>query len=184
MPSPAKSAARSGPPPAAYYRASGRKIRLHPHRGFVAVKESCLHDVLGAHQDVSAKVRQAGRSLGAGVILVPVDVLPPDLRDALAERGGTLPVFEAEGATLVVMPEVRVEQAPGTAEGGQAMSHVRRWLRDHASAVQLVRDQGTHLLLKPVSGRGADALALANEICESIAQVSAQPRFLRWMPRQ
>jgi hypothetical protein len=76
------------------------------------------------------------------------------------------------------LPEVRVEES--SPERQQA---VHRWLRQHARDVETVEDRGGRIVLRPTSGRGQDALALANDLTEQVGPEMAQPRFLRIVDR-
>jgi hypothetical protein len=81
-------------------------------------------------------------------------------------------VYRTEDGSLVaVLPEVRVEAPPA------ALSEIAD--RPGAHVTDRTDDRIT---LRPDSGRGEDALALANELAEAGADVS-QPRFVRVVGR-
>jgi hypothetical protein len=112
------------------------------------------------------------------MFLVRRDALSSPQLDALAKQGAVQPVFHAEGAMLIALPEVRLEES--SPERRQA---VHRWLRRHARDAEIVEDRGDRIVVRPTSGRGQDALALANQLTEQIGPEMAQPRFLRIVDR-
>ena len=108
------------------------------------------------------------------MFLVRRDALTGPQLDSLAKQGAVQPVFHAEGAMLVALPEVRLEES--SPERRQA---VHRWLRKHARDAEVVEDRGDRIVLRPTRARGQDALALANQLTEQVGPEMAQPRFLR-----
>jgi hypothetical protein len=108
---------------------------------------------------------------GRKVRLEPVAEAP----GPLAEGAPDAPVFRAEDGSLVaVLPEVRVECADPA-----VLDAVVASLDD-----TLVVDRSEErLVLAPGSGRGEDALALANTLAETFDLDVAQARFRRVVPR-
>jgi hypothetical protein len=104
--------------------------------------------------------------------------LPTDLRRRLDQDDALLPVFQYEDALVVVLPEVRVEIAAGDE------TEVHRFLEQADVPNQVLTDRGTRLVVRPDSGRGEDALRLANELQESVPVEMAQARFLRRVPKR
>jgi len=93
----------------------------------------------------------------------------------LARDAGEAPVYRAEDGSLVaVLPEVRVES-----EDPSVLEEVTSSLRD--ARVTLRTEE--RLVIVPDSGRGEDALALANRLAESFDLAVAQARFRRVVPR-
>jgi hypothetical protein len=118
-----------------------------------------------------------GRALSGSLVLVPEADAVGALGEDCASMAGVHPVFRSEdGALVVVLPEVRVE-----AEDPEALSAVRR----AATNAHLTGEDEGRLVLAPDSGRGEDALALANQLAESgdLAADVIQARFLRIVPR-
>ena len=68
------------------------------------------------------------------------------------------PVYRAEGALVVVLPEVRVE--------GEDEARLAELVNAVAGAHVAEHAQG-RVVAVPDSGRGEDALAIANELAES-----------------
>ena len=83
-------------------------------------------------------------------------------------------MFRAQGAILVALPEVRVEES-----STQRQRALHRWIRQHGDEAELIEDNGAKILLRPTSGHGADAIALANHLTEQVGPEMAQARFLR-----
>ena len=83
---------------------------------------------------------------------------------------------------LVPLPEVRVEGPTGT-DIGKAMTQARRWLKGHSEKFKIIDDGAERLVIEPASGRGEDAVLLADEISDNVSRVSATPRFIRWTQR-
>lgn len=156
----------SGP----YYYAGGEKIELTPAEDLVAVK----NQVLQALEGVASTV---GRALTDGLRLVAKH----DLGHALKELGGPkseFPVFRSHGGIVVALPEVRVEEGRKTHQ-----ARLEKWLTAHGDDVQVVSRGGDCMVLKPVSGSGQDALAIANDLAEQVGPEMAQARFIRVTPR-
>ena len=97
----------------------------------------------------------------------------PDAPAAL--EAGEAPVYEAEdGSTLAVLPEVRVECADPAVLDAVAASLSGATVTDRSEE---------RLVIRPDSGRGEDALALANHVHEAFDVDVAQARFRRVVPR-
>jgi hypothetical protein len=75
---------------------------------------------------------------------------------------------------LIALPEVRVEES-----SSQRRRALLRWIREHGDVAQVVEDNGERIVLRPTSGQGADAITLANQLCEQIGPELAQARFVR-----
>jgi hypothetical protein len=169
---------RHDPPPSGdYYYASGKPIRLTLDEGWVAV-DARRCEAADPAGSLEAVLRDVSRPLRGDLVLVPRDALSSRQHDALAKQGAIQPVFHAEGARLVALPEVRVEESSPQCQ--QALHH---WLRQHGHEAEIIEDRGDRLVLRPTSGRGQDALALANELTEQVGPEMAQPRFLRIVNR-
>jgi hypothetical protein len=165
------------PPSGNYYYASGKPVRLTPDKEWVAV-DVRRSEASGAGQNFEALVREVSRPLRGDLVLLRRDALSSRQLDTLAKRAAIQPVFRAEGAMLVALPEVRLEEP--SLERREA---IHRWLRQHASDAEIVEDRGDRIVVRPTSGCGQDALALANQLTEEIGPEMAQPRFLRVVDR-
>ena len=92
----------------AHYFAGGKRIRLDPDPNHVGV--DLRHPAARRlPKPLRASIETDGMALRKGIFLVSADVLTDAQRAQLDEAGALLPVFVSEGATLVVLPEVRVE---------------------------------------------------------------------------
>jgi hypothetical protein len=168
---------RHDPPSGDYYYASGKAVRLTPDEEWIAV-DTRRSEAVDAAGDLKALLRDASRTLRGDLVLVRRKALSSRQFDALVREGAIHPVFRAEGAMLVTLPEVRVEES--SPERRQA---IHRWLRQHARDAEIVEDRGDRIVLRPTSGCGQDALALANHLTEQVGPEMAQPRFLRIVDR-
>jgi hypothetical protein len=176
-----------GPDPSArphrrrcYYYAGGERVDLEPADDLFAVGGGTASVAAAIPEAASA----AGQPLTGGIRLLTRE----ELGDAAAAGAGSdpeFPVFRSHGAIMVALPEVRVEESRKAHR-----ARLRKWLADHSRDVAVVggnggdRDDGDERwVLRPVSGKGADALALANQLAEQVGPQVAQPRFIRVVPR-
>jgi hypothetical protein len=143
----------------------------------LAIDEQRLTAAAVAHA-VREEVRQAAEPLRAGIRLVRREALSPGLEAVLKEAGVLQPVFRAQEAIMVALPEVRIEESRSTRK-----DRLEEWIKSHSEQA-LVRSQGQgRIVLEPVSGHGEDALAMANALTEEVEPEVAQARFLRVLPR-
>lgn len=159
-------------PGRAYYYAGGERRDLGDC-DLVALDLEALGDLDSDRLD---ELRSSGRTLTGAVVLVDEELAATLLGDRLREAPGVHPVYQAEGALVVVLPEVRVE---GDAEA------LRQVQMSTAARVAVDQSEG-RLVLHPRSGRGQEALELANELTETAGPADldlAQPRFLRIIDR-
>lgn len=103
----------------------------------------------------SAKLHQAARGADAG-------------------WPARLPSYRADGAQLVALPEVRVEDADEA-----ALARVAAWLAQEPTAGEVLSVRPGRLTLRPGSAMQGDSVALAREAVERCGVASASPRFLR-----
>jgi hypothetical protein len=161
----------------AYYYADGSQVPLH--RAEELAVDLPTADRASLPKDVLNRLSKHGRELRKGIVLLDGSQVPSDVADALDAVGALPPVFRSsDGSLVVVLPEVRVEAADK-----EQAERVRRYLHSSEVESEMVRDSGERLVLRPASGRGADALDLANRIVEKIHPLMAQARFLRVVPR-
>lgn len=150
-----------------YYWADGRKVPLDPTDQVVVDLGS---GSAGSRASLES-LRDKGTALSRSLVMVAradADELP---------AGGTprlQPVFRAEDGTLVaVLPEVRVEAAPARLDEVVGL----------LSGAHVTERTEERLVLVPDSGRGEDALRIANELAESGGLEVSQARFVRVVPR-
>lgn len=156
----------------AYYWAGGEKVVLH------ATDEVCLDldasPLRGLDAAVQKDLRAKGRPLTGALWVVDRPEAEAVLGKAIDSDAGVHPVYRAEGALVVVLPEVRLE--------GEDESRLAELVNAVSGAHVAEHTQG-RVVAVPDSGRGEDALAIANELAESPETELAQARFLRVVPR-
>jgi hypothetical protein len=125
------------------------------------------------------RLSECGRELRGDVVMLDGGEVPGEVAEAFDAAGALHPVFgSADGGRVVVMPEVRIEVADE-----QQAGEVRRYLEASELSCEVVRESGAQLVVRPTSGRGAEALELANRIEEELHPPMSQARFLRIVPR-
>ena len=101
---------RHDPPSGYYYYASGKPVRMTLDEDWVAV-DARRSQAADASGNLRAALRDASRPLRGDLVLVRRESLSGPQHDALAKEGAIHPVFHSEGARLVALPEVRVEES-------------------------------------------------------------------------
>lgn len=163
-------------PAGSYYYAGGGKVELDPDRDWIAVDV----ERLGRNKrDASLKKDMMAGSEPLRDTLYMVDrtrLSESDL-DRMEAEGATQSVYRHGNTRLVPLPEVRVElKAEHDAEV------LQQCLKSHLCDAEIVKQQGTSVVLRPRSGRGSDALIIANVLQEEDVALSAQARLLRMVP--
>lgn len=156
-----------------FYWAGGRKVPLEASSDVVVDVGS--QAVAELTESELRALRDKGRSLSASLLLVAESDAAEALGEGCSTMAGVHPVFRAEdGSEIVVLPEVRVEGSdPGKiAELGRSVT-----------SAHVTEQTAERLVLEPDSGRGEDALTLANELAESPDTDVAQARFVRIVAR-
>jgi hypothetical protein len=152
-----------------YYYAGGKRIELSPADDLCAVSDP-------EKAGFEPLATEIGRSLGGGLRLLS--------KGELAVQKFTnpsickYPVFRSHGAILVALPEVRIEESRVS-----KWEKLNNWLDKHRDDVTILSRDDDRLVLSPVSGSGADALTIANDLTEEIGPEMAQARFIRVTPR-
>jgi hypothetical protein len=161
--------------PSPYYYASGRRVELTRENEVVAVEASRLADVKKgtAHRSIP----KDALSLGSGLVMVSRESLTSRQIEGLEKDGAAQPVFRAQGTRIVVLPEVRVEDP-----SPKVRLKLRDWVEKDGAA-EVIGENGDCITLRPSSGRGLDALDLANRITEEVGPTMAQARFIRIIDR-
>ena len=157
----------------AYYYAHGRRVPLVPDDEYVAV------DMARAAQQklpstVQTHLRETACGSRGGILLVPRKNLPKRIYTLLENGGAFQPVYQHEGSRLVILPEVRAEDAR---KGSRV--RLRKWIEAQKCGVKIVKERGDQVVLQPTSGSGSDALDLANRIHEELAPEMVQVRMIR-----
>ena len=158
----------------AYYYAGGQKIELVPDPDRVAVDLSRV-------RTRSALVRvtlEAGEPLVGKIRLVQRKDLPLRTLASLEKQSALQPVFTHGDSVIVVLPEVRVEVKPGQRKELDSL------VRSGGIQTAIEKDAVGRVVLRPLSGKGADALTLANTLHETLKPPMAQAHFLRRVRRR
>ena len=156
-----------------YYYASGHPVELTLDGNWLAI-DTRQFKAAGTSPRLQATLLKDARPLRGDLILVKRQLLTPRQLDALTRHGAAHPVFQSEGALLIALPEVRVEES-----SSQRRRALLRWIGEHGDVAQVVEDNGERIVLRPTSGQGADAITLANQLSEQIGPELAQARFVR-----
>ena len=165
----AKSRPNNGP---SYYHSGGTRVPLLDAPDLIAANSVALAgDAVGKRA-----LDSPATSLPGGYLLFQVDQLAEGLGKQLEDAGLTQPVFRTAGATLVVLPEIRVES-----ENDALLEEVADSLGD-TKGLAISRSPG-RLGINLESGDGRDSLALANSLAERHPGLSVTPRFLRIVER-
>jgi len=161
----------------AYYYASGERIPLVRAGDLLAVdlREAGRSEPVA--KSLGAAITSA-KPLMAGMGLVDVKGLDDAAVETVRQSGLAQPVYQTEGGTIVVLPEVRVEESRGKKE----RDSIRTWLSEHHSTLEF-EENDDRFTIRPRSGHGDDALRLANQIVEQLAPEMAQARFIRVVKR-
>lgn len=158
-----------------YYYAADRKVPIALDDEQVAVDFARLH---GASLKIRqwSKVLRASPSLWGELHLVNRSEIPDDLYAELTEKSALQPVYRYEDSLLVVLPEVRVE---GTKT---QQARIRDLITKGPVRAAVEREEGRRLVLRPVSGKGEDAIALANSVHESVRPTMTEAHFIQVVP--
>ncbi len=171
----------TGDKPVAYaYDAGDTRVTL-TDSDFVAVDLDASRGLLP--EDVLAALGQRAESLRGSLVLAQSEDLSTESLEQLDRAGAAQPVLEsADGTLLTVLPEVRVELAAGDEESLLADHAKIRDVIEELDA-EVVRQDGTRLVIEPKSHRGRDALEIAQRLDEVLSGALIQPRFLRRVAR-
>lgn len=159
-----------------YYDIDGQRVRLLPSQQ-VAIDRSA--DVGHELQVELGTLAADAESLKDDYVLLEASNMSAALTDALDVVSGLQPVYTVDdGSRIVVLPEVRVESSDEAVTQG-----VRSFAKSDATDAELVKDGDKRLVLRPRSGKGTDAIAMANEVYESFSPDVSQARFVRLVRR-
>jgi len=163
-----------------YYYAGGQRVQLIPADDLLAIDDQSFA-VADLPQAVRAAVERLARPLTSGVRLLERAALgdDPDVIRAMQQAHVLQPVFRSQGAVVVVLPEVRVEEG----RGGAKQQRLERWLTEHARHTLIESQSDGRITVRPTSGYGGDALSIANALAEDVKPEMAQARFVRIVPR-
>src|SRR4029079_658631 len=130
------------------------KIELVPDPDRVAVDLSRVR----TRSTVVRVTLEAGEPLLGKIRLVQRKDLPPRTLASLEKQSALQPVFTHGDTVIVVLPEVRVELERGQRKELDSL------VRSGEIQTVIEKDAAGRVVLRPLSGKGADALALANTL--------------------
>jgi len=160
-----------------YYYAGGEKVPLRPVTEIVAFGPPATSHELP--NELREHLEKTCEPVMEGISVVPVEQLGDQLLPMINEELTTYPVYAGEAnGMLVALPEVRIEYADA-----ESADKLEAWLVKNADRVTVVRRNDQQLVLRPRSGKGEDALKVANDIHRKIHPLMSQPRFLRIVER-
>jgi hypothetical protein len=107
--------------------------------------------------------------------LIPRDAFTSETLSCLKRAGVAQTVFQHDGAKLVVLPEIRVEDDSDT-----KLAEVRKYAESRH--IQIADEREGRLTLKLGPADPSEAISLAAQLVEDY-KVFATPRFLRLVPR-
>jgi hypothetical protein len=158
----------------AYYWAGGKRIRLQRRDEFAI--DVAIAQEIGVAEKQLERFRRQGRELTSALRLIDGSDLPERVRQSLDSVGALQPVYQTDDKSLiVVLPEVRVETTDPTKED-------RLYDLVKQSDAVVTEAQRGRFVIRPSSGRGVDALALANRVVEQLKPEVAQARFIHVVP--
>lgn len=161
--------------PTSYYYADGRRIALVPSKRLLAIDKNALGSA-GLDLKVRAAVEKHAKDVTKDLKLVERSALENngDIEQVLGAAGALQPVFDVAGATLIALPEVRVEGV-----SSREKQSFDAWLTQHKDQAIVQRQSEGRFTIRPASGYGGDALRIANSLAEQFQPALAQPRFVR-----
>jgi hypothetical protein len=146
-----------------FYFADGKKVALKPVKDLIAQSDS------------------ADDPLPKSVTLTPRE----PVKEADSETTGVknalpqYPVYTSgESGYMVALPEVRVQE-----QCVEPSPKFAAWLAKNEDRIEVVGQKRGQTIIRPLSGKGEDAIQIANEIYEEIEPAMSQPRFLRVVDR-
>jgi hypothetical protein len=159
---------------ARYFYAGGERRELDPVNDRLAI------DTRGAEAaglgDVVSELPVVSK-LPAGFTIVDVAGLSDAAHARLTAAGVVQPVYRSGNALVVPMPEVRVEL-----EGDQHAAALDAVAASKVAA-DVTDNTPERLSLRPRSGKGEDALDLANFIYEHARPAAASVRMVQVVPK-
>lgn len=160
-----------------YYYARGEKVELDLVDEYRAIDMHKIGRRTKLRQEIDEIVRNTRSRTYKDISIVRTDAIPSKLAKELSRRGAYQPIYRRGDSMVVFLPEVRIED-----ERPEYRRKILSLLK--RLEPELTVDQRSYKAkVKPKSGRGADALELANQIQETISPDFVQARMLRVTPR-
>lgn len=163
--------------PTPYYYSGGEKVELESVEDFCAIDPRKIRKGTKLRRNVDTIIKDTESGSYKDVSIVPTEAISLELAEELTRRGVFQPIYRRGDSMVVFLPEVRIED-----ERPEYRKKIRTLLK--RLEPELTVDQRSYRAkVRPKSGRGADALDLANEIWETISPEFVQARMLRVTPR-
>lgn len=153
---------------ARYFYAGGKKHSLRPERAWWAVNAT-----LAKSKGFAASESQT-RVLPGGMILVPRGEVPTRDVETLEQAGALQSVYSSGGTIAIPLPEVRIE-FDKRSQHDAALAALERAAFDQ----KMLSDRDGVIVVSLVSGRGDDALDLANYVYESARPAASAARMVQ-----
>ena len=157
-----------------HFYAGGERHVLEPAKEWLAI-DTRAAVAAGLSGEITAL--PVGSKLPGGIILVDRAECPGDLSARIDAAGAARPAYRSGRAVVVLMPEVRVEF-----DRSQHADALRALSESEVSA-EITDDAPDRLALRPRSGKGEDALDLANYIYEHVRPAASSVRMLQVVPK-
>ncbi len=151
-----------------FYYDGGHRVSLTPDPHRVVIDDARTQECLGVSR--VRDLHHIGEELLFGLTLLARDQLTAIELEALDHASALHPVFVMDGATIVVLPEVLVS-APRSLHP--------QILEMFAEEAHATNQSGENLVMRLVSGRGVDALSVANLLSERWRNIDVSPNLLR-----
>ncbi len=155
-----------------YYYAGGEKIPLHRVTHLVALRGQI--PVKGVAATKLDSKKRWSMPLTNGLSLVDSDGLAQEDLAKFASPGDMQPVYTCGNTIMVPLPEVSVEAVDETKK--KSLAKLLQKMGDRARVEQGKYGQ---MIVHLTSGKGDDAVELANLIHEKIRPELAAPRFMQ-----
>ena len=160
----------------AYYYAGGRKVELEADPEHIAVDQQAA---LQAGLDTEVIASRAGLPrAGSRFLLAQRSEVREDMLESLRKAGALQPVYRRNQAVIVALPEVRIEL-----DNPNQRRAVMNALAKRRSQLAITDETDDRLVIRPTSGRGEDALEIANYIYERAHPAAASVRFVQLVPK-
>lgn len=156
-----------------YYYAGGQKIPLEPVKDLVALRGSAATAVSSTMEKAASKSPRS-MELMDGMSLVDVSDVPATDLQKFSTAGDAQPVYQAGSTMMIPLPEVCVEPANDSQK-----KSVNKLLKGLGDRARVETGKYGQITVHLTSGRGDDAVQLANEIHEQIDSGVASPRFMQ-----
>ncbi len=159
---------------ARHFYAGGERHTLEPAGDWLAI-DTRAASAAGLSSEVAAL--QVESKLPSGIILVARGAWPDELHARIDAAGAARSAYRSGRAVVILVPEVRVEF-----DSGQHADVIRA-LGESKVPAEITDDAPNRLALRARSGKGEDALDLANYIHEHVRPAASSVRMLQIVPR-